>query len=548
MYSKIILGTAQFSAGYAGNQINEADANHILDAALKKGVRYVDTALAYGKSETIIGHFNKLHFKRPFQVISKLPISRAKDVQNNVSFSLKQLAAEKIYGYLIHNYENFKDEPAIFQQLQHMKDEGKIEKIGFSIYYVDELEELLHNQMHFDILQVPYNILDQRFASYFPALRKLNIEIHTRSAFLQGLVFKDTKSLGLQFNKIKKKLLYLKNLSAKQDIPLANICLNFALCNPNINNIIIGVDNKNQFSENMQYSVFQKQVKNIYQELLNLREHDKNIILPINWEIDSQKIVAIIQARMGSTRLPNKVLLPIERIPALEHIIKRVSASKFINEVIVATTLNEDDLPIVKLCAKLGTKVFCGSSNDVLDRFYQASRILKATHIVRITADNFMIDPKIIDIAIEKHLAERGDYTSNVIVETYPNGQDVEIFSFPALASAWEHASLVSEREHVTPYLRKNKNIFKQISIEYPIDLSEKRWTVDQVEDYEFVKIIFKHLYKKNKFFGMGEILEFLKKNPKFEQINSYIKRNEGYVKSLKHDFKLIKTKSSKTL
>lgn len=248
------------------------------------------------------------------------------------------------------------------------------------------------------------------------------------------------------------------------------------------------------------------------------------------------KILGIIQARISSTRLLGKVLLDLEGITVLEHVIKRVKSAKLIDEVIIATTIKKEDLKIVKLCADVGIRVFCGSYQDVLDRYYQVARLLDPKHIVRITADCPLIDPKIIDKVIRLHLKEKAGYTSNTLEETFPDGEDVEIFTFEALNKAWQNAKLLSEREHVTPYIKKRPKIFGIRNLECDKNLSDKRWTLDNPEDYDFIKIIYKNLYGKNNLFGIIEILAFLNKNPNIERINQHIIRNEGYLKSLNKD------------
>ncbi len=251
------------------------------------------------------------------------------------------------------------------------------------------------------------------------------------------------------------------------------------------------------------------------------------------------KIIAIIQARLGSTRLPGKVLLDLEGKTVLEHVIDRVKSSKFINDVVVATTIRKEDLKIVNICSINGISVYCGSENDVLDRFYQAARLFNAENIVRITSDCPLIDPFVIDEVIKLFLGEKADYASNTLKETYPDGQDIEIFTFEALKESWKNANLISEREHVTPHIRKNQ-ILKRVNLESRTDLSHKRWTLDNPEDYEFIKIIYKNMYNKNHIFNMDEILEFINNNPEIERINQSITRNEGYLKSLKED-KIVK-------
>src|SRR3989338_5710420 len=151
-------------------------------------------------------------------------------------------------------------------------------------------------------------------------------------------------------------------------------------------------------------------------------------------------IVAIIQARVASTRLPGKMLLKFEGKTVLEHVVQRVALSKLVNNIVVATTINHEDKEIKKICSRIGVKCYCGSQDDVLDRYYQAAKLSKAEHIVRITADCPLIDPKIIDQAIGLHLAEKADYTSNNIKERFPDGLDVEVFKFESLAKAWKKA------------------------------------------------------------------------------------------------------------
>jgi len=253
------------------------------------------------------------------------------------------------------------------------------------------------------------------------------------------------------------------------------------------------------------------------------------------------RVIAVIQARIGSTRLANKVLLDLEGKTVLEHVIDRVRKSKLVSETVVATTVLGEDLKIVDLCSGKGVKVYRGSENDVLDRFYQAAILFNAEDIVRVTADCPLIDHKVIDDVLNLHFKKGSDYTSNIIEETFPDGEDVEVFTLDALKRAWQDAKLSSEREHVTPYIRKKPDIFKLSNLACEKDLSEKRWTLDEKEDYEFIKKIYAALYKKNRFFGIEEVLAVLRSHPEYEEINSRIGRNEGYLKSIKNDTEISK-------
>lgn len=245
------------------------------------------------------------------------------------------------------------------------------------------------------------------------------------------------------------------------------------------------------------------------------------------------KNLCIIQARVESTRLPSKVLLDLYGKSVLERVLERTSASRLVSKVAVATGIGKENLPIVRICATKGIPVFCGSEEDVLDRFYQLAKLFNPENVVRITADCPLIDPAVIDLVIKNHMRSGADYTSNNAPPTFPDGEDVEIFTFSALRDAWKNASLMSEREHVTPYIRKHK--FDLHCVQNKIDLSSKRWTLDDPEDYKFIKAVYQAFKGKN-MFAMNDVLRLLAKNPKMEKINAGISRNEGYKKSLRED------------
>ena len=251
-----------------------------------------------------------------------------------------------------------------------------------------------------------------------------------------------------------------------------------------------------------------------------------------------KNIVAIIQARMGSNRLPGKVLMDINGKPMLWQVIERVKNAKNINFIVVATTNNHEDNKIIRLANELNVKVFTGSEDDVLDRYYLTAKKFKIDTIVRITADCPLIDPKIIDKMINKYLNNKNlDYMGMGKPNLCPDGLDTELFSFKALKKAWMEAKLTSEREHVTPYIKKNKQKF---NIGYAFkpknDYSNFRWTVDEEKDLKFVTEVYKNLHNPKKLFYTKDILNLLKRKPNLLKINQGIIRNEGYLKSLKED------------
>jgi spore coat polysaccharide biosynthesis protein SpsF (cytidylyltransferase family) len=253
--------------------------------------------------------------------------------------------------------------------------------------------------------------------------------------------------------------------------------------------------------------------------------------------ISMNKITAIIQARVSSRRLPAKVLFKIYGKTILEHIIDRVNAAKTIDETIVATSINPRDLSIVRVCARKGVRVVCGSEEDVLDRFFHAARLVQTQHAVRITADCPLIDPALIDQAVTRHLSSGCDYTSNTLPpRTYPDGEDVEVVSYVALQKTWRMARLSSEREHVTSFIRNHTDIFTLKRILNSEDLSQKRWTLDEEADARFIRAVFKRLYHKKRLFSMRDILLLLQRQPELEFVNKHIIPAQGYAQSLKHD------------
>ena len=244
-------------------------------------------------------------------------------------------------------------------------------------------------------------------------------------------------------------------------------------------------------------------------------------------------ILAIVQARVGSTRLPGKVLADIAGEPMLARVVSRVAAAEKIDAIVVATSDSPADDAIVELCAAKGIAVYRGSESDVLDRYYRAAKERRAAIVVRITADCPLIDPQVIDRVVSAFLTDDCDYASNTIVCSYPDGLDVEVFSFAALASAWRDARRSTDREHVTSYLRSSGR-FRLRNVESPLGgaLHEQRWTVDEARDLEFVRAIYQRLPAKSDF-GWREVLKLLDNEPALAKINGDQIRNTGYYRSL---------------
>jgi spore coat polysaccharide biosynthesis protein SpsF len=250
------------------------------------------------------------------------------------------------------------------------------------------------------------------------------------------------------------------------------------------------------------------------------------------------RIVAITQARSGSTRLPNKILMKVGGQSLLELHVNRMKQSKLIDKLIIATTTAAQDAQIVDLAKALETPSFRGSENNVLDRFYQAVKNEGADYVVRLTSDCPLIDAVLIDKVIQYALDNNLDYCSNTLNPTYPDGQDVEVFKFAALEKAWNEATLESDCEHVTPYIWrnstfKNGSIFKSDNFGEGYDFEKIRMTVDEQRDYELIVKLVEQLGSHQTWLAYAE---FMVNHADLLAINSNIQRNEGFFKSLKKD------------
>ena len=256
-------------------------------------------------------------------------------------------------------------------------------------------------------------------------------------------------------------------------------------------------------------------------------------------------IGCIIQARMGSSRLPGKVMMKIDNSKTiLYYVINQIHKCKNIIKIVVATTTLDEDDVIVDHVQELGYDHFRGSSKDVLDRYYQCAREFKIDSIIRISADCPLIEPNIIDVVIRKFLDGKYDYVTNSLTRTFPYGMDVEIFSFQTLENAWKNAKLPSEREHVTPYIYNHLKEFKKFNVTNSKNFSNLRIMVDRENDFQLIKKILSKIEEQP--ILLKDILELFKKEPDIFSINKEYQTDEGYLKSLKKDKEFLKNKIGK--
>ena len=252
-------------------------------------------------------------------------------------------------------------------------------------------------------------------------------------------------------------------------------------------------------------------------------------------------ILAILQARVGSSRLHGKVLKEVLGKPLIQYEIERIKRSKKIDKLVLATSDREEDKQFISVAGNSEIESFSGSENDVLDRYYQCARLYNPDAVVRLTGDMPIHDPDVIDKVITIYEQNQVDCVSNTYETSYPDGLDTEVMKMSALETAYKEATLPSEREHVTPYIYNNANsygkrLFKMLVVKNGVDYSHLRWTIDEEADFLLIKEIIEELYPSNPCFTWIDVISLLAKRPELLNINNKIERNEGFRKSLIRD------------
>lgn len=281
---KLVLGTVQFGIAYGINntfgQIPINEVREILSLANVNGISTLDTSSAYGESEVVLG--SSISAGPSFKIISKYPRC---DLSVRKSFldSLYRLNVDRLYGYLVHHFDFYQENPSLFLEMQQLKVEGKIEKVGFSIYNVEQLQYLFYNNVDFDIIQFPYNIFDRQFEPYLPILNDRGIEVHVRSIFLQGLFFKSLNDLSMSLLPLKPYLSLLHRYCEFENIKIEDLALNYVLNNKFVEGVLIGVDNSLQLQNNIDAA--KKGIRQQDVDFVNsIRIIETELLNPVNWK------------------------------------------------------------------------------------------------------------------------------------------------------------------------------------------------------------------------------------------------------------------------
>ncbi len=286
---KLALGTAQFGMDYGVNnprgKVPFPEVSKILHLASSYKIDLLDTAYLYGESEKVIGRC-LTNTGLSFKLVSKLPSVESRvEAENYLSQSLKRLGVKNLYGYLIHNFENFRQNLWLWDFLHSLKIKGLVKKVGFSLYFPEEIEFLWAQDFLPDLLQVPFSIFDQRFRPWFQELKRSEIEIHTRSVFLQGLVFKDPETLPPNFGPFSQRIKELREMARKNDLPYEALFLGFAIENPYVDYVVVGVDSSCQLREIIKALKYRKEIKEKFLDVFSsFALTDPEIVLPFRWK------------------------------------------------------------------------------------------------------------------------------------------------------------------------------------------------------------------------------------------------------------------------
>ena len=281
---KITLGTVQFGINYGISNTHgvpsESELKSIFSVASELGIKQLDTAKAYGNSEERIGKLSN----SKFDIITKFPnLDSEKDLEIALSESLHKLNVSSIYGYLAHNADVLIQKPSLWKVLLEAKKEGKIKKIGYSLYTPEQLERLLDLNCIPDLVQLPYSILDRKFEKQLSILKQLGTEVHVRSVFLQGLYFMNPNKLPEKLQPLQDSLVELKNLCIENNVSVGGLALNYVISNPNIDKLVIGIETAEQLRENINLVTNWKSNNVLFSKIEAIEIKDKSLLNPVNW-------------------------------------------------------------------------------------------------------------------------------------------------------------------------------------------------------------------------------------------------------------------------
>jgi spore coat polysaccharide biosynthesis protein SpsF len=534
---RIGIGTVQFGTIYGitnmHGQVPRATVAEILQVALEAGIRLLDTAAMYGESEGVLGAL--VPKGDSFQITTKTTTSAIglKGVIERARESHRTLGGRQIHGLLVHSASDLHSSngPELWAALQGLRDEGLFARIGISAYGSDDPIDLAR-RYHPDIIQLPVSVLDQRpeRTGVIKTLKDLGVEVHARSVFLQGAIFLKPSELPLGLAHMRPRLEAFHTRLAELGLSPVQAGIGYPLSIPEIDCAVVGISSVEEARDILDATA--SVPAGVPWEELGV---DDEVLLDPRLWVSNQEfrvsrsatkpsrptVIAILQARMSSSRLPGKVLKPIMGRPMLGRHLDRLRRCKMIDPLMIATSVENSDDEVAAFCASEGIACYRGPLHDVLARYEGAARENDPVdHIVRLTGDCPLADPEVIDAVIKTHLSGNFDYSANTIVPRYPNGLDTEIMTRAALRLMAAEASSAYDREHVTPFLYTRPTRFMLGSLENRLNQSHMRWTVDTQDDFRMVEAVYRELLPVNDRFVSSDIVALLERRPDIAAIN----------------------------
>jgi spore coat polysaccharide biosynthesis protein SpsF len=534
---RIGIGTVQFGTNYGitnlHGQVPRGTVAEILRVARQAGIRLLDTAAMYGESEEVLGQL--VPKGSDFQITTKTTTSAigVEGVVERARESHRILGGHQIHGLLVHSASDLRSSngPELWAALRTMRDEGLFSRLGISAYGSDNPIELARRYRP-DIIQMPVSVLDQRPArtGVIKALKDLGVEVHARSVFLQGAIFLKPSDLPLGLAHMRPRLETFHVRLAEFGLTPVQAGIGYPLSIPEIDCAVVGISSVEE-TRGILDAAANAPVDMPWEDLA---VDDEVLLDPRLWVSNQEfrvsrsatkpsrpTVIAILQARMSSSRLPGKVLRPIMGRPMLGRHLDRLKRCRMIDRLVVATSVEKSDDEVAAFCAAEGISCYRGPLHDVLARYEGAARENDPIdHVVRLTGDCPLADPEVIDEVIRTHLAGDYDYSANIIEPRYPNGLDTEIMTRAALRLMATEASSPYEREHVTPFLYTRPTRFKLGSLQNKVDQSHMRWTVDTEDDFRMVDAVYRELLPVNERFTSDDIVALLQRRPDIAAIN----------------------------
>ena len=541
--SKFVLGTAQLGLDYGINNVSGKPSSeavkNILDRAWDAGIRILDGAEAYGDALERIGQYHAATVNR-FDVIIRISSdkgSNARYITDRVLTHLGQLKISSAYAFMYHSFSDLQSMfPGHEGGLVQLREEGKIGRIGVSVYTNGEFESAIAGGK-VDLIQIPYNLFDNEThrGKLIREAKSRGIEVHVRSLFLQGLFFLEPEKIQGKLRLLESPLREIRRIARDNDLTLQGLALHYAAQNNGISRMVIGIETAEQLNANIEAAKGSIRAEAVDQ-VNSISIKSRAILNPSLWKRGA--VVCVTQARTGSSRLPGKVLKTVGGKTLLQIHLERLLDSERIDHLVVATTTDPADQAIVDLCDSLGITSYRGSSDDVLSRYFHAVKDIQPDRVVRVTSDCPLIDARLVDTMIDRSFETGTDYCSNGLEPTFPDGTDVEVFTFAALRTAHEQATRRSDREHVTPFIYRNSaffggKMFTSESVKNETDYSPVRLTVDEQADFEVVSAVIAALGAARDWRAYAE---FYLAHGEINGLNKRTERNEGFIRSLEND------------